>query len=79
MLLIHVYISVDTPSRTNWEDDEDVTPLKRSSWDLPTPAMSRRDDDSVRSYRSSRDSDRRYQQLFITLSNCKIQCKFNNV
>lgn len=51
----------DTPSRSNWEDDEDVTPLKRSSWDVPTPSPSRRDDDSERSYRSSRDfkSDRR--------------------
>ena len=68
-------ISVDTPSRTNWEDDEDVTPLKRSSWDLPTPAMSRRDDDSVRSYRSSRESDRRYQQLFIALVYNNIQSR----
>lgn len=26
----------DTPSRSNWEDDDD-TPSKKSSWDLPTP------------------------------------------
>lgn len=48
----------DTPSRTAWEDEDDVTPLKRSSWDLPTPALSRREDDSERSNRSSRDEKR---------------------
>lgn len=58
--MVHSYYE-DTPSRSNWEDDEDITPLKRSTWDVPTPSPSRRDDDSERSYRSSRDwkSDRR--------------------
>ena len=45
----------DSPSRTGWEDD-DATPLRRSAWDLPTPADSGRDrrDGSVRSDRSVR-------------------------
>ncbi|XP_071092501.1 pre-mRNA-splicing factor ATP-dependent RNA helicase PRP16-like [Haliotis cracherodii] len=48
----------DTPSRSNWDDD-DVTPLKRSAWDLPTPSQSELDrDSSERSFKSSRDWDR---------------------
>lgn len=62
-------LSVDTPSKTSWEDD-DITPLKRSAWDLPTPSSSHRDQDqSVRSNVStwSRKAghlgDRRYHSL----------------
>uniref|UniRef100_A0A8W8KG70 Helicase ATP-binding domain-containing protein n=1 Tax=Magallana gigas TaxID=29159 RepID=A0A8W8KG70_MAGGI len=44
----------DTPSRTAWEDeDDDATPLKRSSWDLPTPLSRDPDDRSERSFTSS--------------------------
>ncbi|XP_067934031.1 pre-mRNA-splicing factor ATP-dependent RNA helicase PRP16-like [Watersipora subatra] len=49
----------DTPSHERWDDD-DPTPLKKSSWDLPTPRShsSRRDGRSDRSERSEW-SDRR--------------------
>lgn len=57
------------PSKTSWEDDEDAAPMKRSSWDFPTPSTyrsgsgdwserstkSRKYDDSSR---SSRDKKR---------------------
>lgn len=44
----------DTPSRTAWEDeDDDATPLKRSSWDLPTPLSRDPDDRSEQSFTSS--------------------------
>lgn len=55
----------DTPSRTAWEDeDDDATPLKRSSWDLPTPLSRDPDDRSERSFTSSHrgSKDRRYNQ-----------------
>ncbi|XP_074645690.1 pre-mRNA-splicing factor ATP-dependent RNA helicase PRP16-like [Tubulanus polymorphus] len=32
-----IYVK-NPPSKSNWDDDEDLTPLKRSSWDLPTPS-----------------------------------------
>jgi hypothetical protein len=48
---------LDTPSRTSWEDDDDGTPLKKSSWDLPTPSPhSDRDRNFERSHRSQRNS-----------------------
>ncbi|XP_035680247.1 pre-mRNA-splicing factor ATP-dependent RNA helicase PRP16-like isoform X2 [Branchiostoma floridae] len=53
----------ETPSRSNWEDDEDLrsTPSRNSSWDLPTPSTGSRDGDrsvrSERSHRSTRDGD----------------------
>ncbi|XP_076046132.1 ATP-dependent RNA helicase l(1)G0007 [Oratosquilla oratoria] len=47
----------DTPSHSAWDED-DPTPSKTSSWDMPTPALRRdqeRDKDwSVRSFRSHR-------------------------
>ncbi|XP_062584815.1 pre-mRNA-splicing factor ATP-dependent RNA helicase PRP16-like [Saccostrea cucullata] len=52
----------DTPSRTSWEEDEDdSTPLKRSSWDLPTPISRDSEDRSERSFSSSQrySKDRR--------------------
>lgn len=54
----------DTPSRSAWDDDDDITPPKKSSWDLPTPRTgSRKDDFSERSDRSDRShhSDRSYR------------------
>lgn len=50
----------DTPSEYGWDDD-DVTPLKRSSWDLPTPRVSSGNDgeSSARSHRSSYDKKSR--------------------
>lgn len=61
------FLPIDTPSRSAWEDDEDVTPLKKSSWDLPTPKVhsrefDRRNERSERSYRSSRDSERSHKR-----------------
>ena len=48
----------DTPSRSAWEEDDDITPPKRSSWDLPTPSVysgrSERGSESRRSDRSDR-------------------------
>lgn len=58
---------VDTPSRTSWEDeDDDGTPLKRSSWDLPTPSSRDSEDRSERSFSSSfrGSKDRRYKKEF---------------
>jgi hypothetical protein len=59
----------DTPSSSNWDDD-DVTPPMKSSWDLPTPLRTdERDDASEHSFsksqRSSRDRDR--DKLVFTL------------
>lgn len=59
------------PSRTSWEDDDETAPVRRSSWDFPTPSTykssggdwserstkSRKYDESNRS--SSRDRERR--------------------
>ncbi|XP_052231826.1 pre-mRNA-splicing factor ATP-dependent RNA helicase PRP16-like isoform X2 [Dreissena polymorpha] len=44
----------DTPSRSAWDEDEDTTPLKHSSWDLPTPSDhgDRGGDSAFRSERS---------------------------
>ena len=47
-----------TPSSTNWEDEDHRTPGKLSSWDLPTPGSSRREDDSERSSSSHKRSSR---------------------
>ncbi|XP_048748658.2 pre-mRNA-splicing factor ATP-dependent RNA helicase PRP16-like isoform X1 [Ostrea edulis] len=44
----------DTPSHASWEDDDDSTPLKRSSWDLPTPSSRDSDDRSERGFSSFR-------------------------
>ena len=50
-----VYIT-DSPSRTAWDDDEDSTPTKHNSWDLPTPSdiSDRAGDSAFRSERSNR-------------------------
>lgn len=64
----------DTPSRSNWDDDDDISAPRRSSWDLPTPdvhgkdrgrskSKDRKSEESERSsgygtYRSSRESRR---------------------
>lgn len=40
----------DSPSRTNWEEDEE-TPLHRSAWDLPTPNSRRGSEKGDRSER----------------------------
>lgn len=50
----------DTPSKASWEDDDHTTPGKFSSWDLPTPGSSRREDDPEWSRRSR--SSRRYEK-----------------
>lgn len=49
----------NTPGHAGWEEDD--TPSKLSSWDLPTPNSGRRDDDSIRSsdWRSDKFSSRR--------------------
>ena len=42
--IITPYMKVkDTPSRTAWDEEEGTTPGKFSSWDVPTPAMERRE------------------------------------
>lgn len=42
--IITPYLKVkDTPSRTAWDEEEGTTPGKFSSWDVPTPAMERRE------------------------------------
>lgn len=48
----------DTPSRSAWDDDEDFTPPKHSSWDLLTPNINAdRDSDlDTSDYRHSRRS-----------------------
>ncbi len=68
------YLKVkSTPSSTSWDDDDQPTPPKLSSWDAPTPSLPRGDSDfdrsssSERSHRSSsRDhrhrSSRRYDK-----------------
>ena len=55
----------DTPSHATWDDD-DPTPLKKSSWDLPTPrshlergSNSERGSYSERGSHSERGSERR--------------------
>lgn len=57
------YKTKDTPSRTSWDDDDDITPPKKSAWDLPTPTPSElrgdRSERRDRSHRSSRDKERR--------------------
>jgi len=52
----------DTPGHAGW--DEDDTPSKLSSWDLPTPGSGRREEDGSfrRDYRSDRKSNRRDQR-----------------
>ncbi|KAK3086642.1 hypothetical protein FSP39_021298 [Pinctada imbricata] len=61
---VHLHLTSELKThrqRTSWEDD-DVTPLKRSAWDLPTPASTRDGDYSERgdrSHRSHRGSERR--------------------
>ena len=47
-----ICMPTDTPSSSNWDED-DVTPPKKSSWDLPTPRTESGYGDSVRSDRSS--------------------------
>lgn len=65
-LLNCVLLFLDTPSRSNWDDDEDVTPLKHSSWDLLTPSEQgdRAGDSLFRSDRSDRSkhSGKRYKR-----------------
>ena len=34
-----VVLDLKTPSRTSWDDDEDVIPSRRN-WDAPSPARS---------------------------------------
>ncbi|XP_045194150.2 pre-mRNA-splicing factor ATP-dependent RNA helicase PRP16-like [Mercenaria mercenaria] len=49
----------DTPSRSAWDDDEDFTPPKRSSWDMLTPSVheDRENDlDTPSDYRRSKSS-----------------------
>ncbi len=51
------YIKVKgTPSTSAWDEDEQPTPPKFSSWDAPTPNMPRRDSDLDRSSSSRRSS-----------------------
>lgn len=47
------------PSKTSWEDDDDTAPVKRSSWDFPTPSTykSAGGDWSERSAKSARRYD----------------------
>lgn len=53
-----VVMVLDTPSNVSWDDDN-PTPLKKSSWDLQTPrSHSGSSSRSERSY-SERSSDRR--------------------
>lgn len=49
----------DTPSRSNWDED-DLTPSRFSSWDLPTP-NSRMDSDDRRNYPESARSKKQFQ------------------
>ncbi|XP_020797081.1 pre-mRNA-splicing factor ATP-dependent RNA helicase PRP16 isoform X1 [Boleophthalmus pectinirostris] len=53
--------SRDTPSRSNWEEDDSGYPSSRhSQWESPSPAPSHRESDrSERSHRSGRESERR--------------------
>ena len=51
----------NTPSKTNWDEEDHHTPGKFSSWDVPTPGSSRREDDEDWSKRSSSRS-RRYEK-----------------
>ncbi|XP_076357902.1 ATP-dependent RNA helicase l(1)G0007 isoform X2 [Tachypleus tridentatus] len=51
----------DTPSRCNWEEDDDSTLSKHSSWDLPTPSSrSGRSNKSERSILSERKNKKYY-------------------
>ena len=56
--------SKDTPSQMPWDDEDHTTPGKFSSWDLPTPESSRRNDDSEwnSSRRSSSSKRHRYYE-----------------
>lgn len=47
----------DTPSHSPWDED-DNTPLKMSSWDLPTPSTQRRQKDSDWSLRAGHQNQR---------------------
>ncbi|KAL3860346.1 hypothetical protein ACJMK2_010482 [Sinanodonta woodiana] len=57
----------DTPSKSGWEDDDEMTPPKTSSWDLPTPTRpgesgsdrSERSQRSEHSFRDYKDKDSR--------------------
>ena len=60
----HFYFTIDTPSRSNWDEDDDLTPLKKSVWDLPTPSPSRESDPDF-SERSFKNSSRRGQDRSI--------------
>merc|ERR1719266_3137152 len=51
---------MSTPSKTAW-DEEDNTPGKFSSWDVPTPGSKRREDDEDWSKRSS-SRNRHYEK-----------------
>ncbi|KAK7913108.1 hypothetical protein WMY93_013319 [Mugilogobius chulae] len=53
--------SRDTPSRSNWEeDDSGYASSRHSQWESPSPAPSHRESDrSERSHRSERESERR--------------------
>ncbi|KAJ0056226.1 hypothetical protein NL108_004514, partial [Boleophthalmus pectinirostris] len=55
------YLKTDTPSRSNWEEDDSGYPSSRhSQWESPSPAPSHRESDrSERSHRSGRESERR--------------------
>ncbi|XP_026464368.1 pre-mRNA-splicing factor ATP-dependent RNA helicase PRP16-like [Ctenocephalides felis] len=35
----NIYPEKDRPGKSSWEDDDEKVPLKRSSWDLPTPKV----------------------------------------
>ncbi len=72
-----IHRAKDTPSKSAWDDDEDITPLKKSSWDILTPKSEGREDDhSMRSDKSGWSSrlssrshnydkyDKRYMELF---------------
>ena len=49
----------DTPGHAGWDEDDDDTPGKISSWDLPTPNSLRREDDS-----SIRSSDLKFDRTY---------------
>uniref|UniRef100_A0A8C6SX50 Pre-mRNA-splicing factor ATP-dependent RNA helicase PRP16 n=1 Tax=Neogobius melanostomus TaxID=47308 RepID=A0A8C6SX50_9GOBI len=53
--------SKDTPSRSNWEeDDSGYASTRHSQWESPSPAPSHKESDrSERSHRSGRESERR--------------------
>ncbi|XP_072321946.1 pre-mRNA-splicing factor ATP-dependent RNA helicase PRP16 isoform X2 [Eucyclogobius newberryi] len=56
--------SKDTPSRSNWEeDDSGYASTRHSQWESPSPAPSRESDRSDRSHRSGRESERRNRSV----------------